>query len=514
MRQKYSIHIAKHDKRRQGLEINMKKATSLDAPLVLYAELTSAQIRMAQRRIKEGRLTPVVKGVATSLPKEMWPALIAQNRIRVLAALFPGAIYGYRSAFEGGVPVDGILYLSGGYVRKLELPGMTVSQLKGAPRQTSDMPMQGLDLYFPSEPRLLLENLVENRGTAKKAAGRAAVEERLLSIGDSRGDSALVRIREEARTLAPTLALDKEFKVLDSLVGSILGTRESTMQTAVGRARTAEVPYDPERIALFEKLAAVLRKTPLTEKPVVTKTPLAQMHFAFLESYFSNFIEGTEFEVDEARAFVLEGKSIEVRPKDSHDIIGVYRQALNPAWANQTLAAGVPILAQLQARHADQMKERPEVGPGEFKVKANRVGNVSFVLPKLVRGTLVQGSQILPSVQPGLARALMAMFLVAEVHPFTDGNGRLARLVMNAELSTVGACRVIIPTLFREEYLDCLGELSRDGNPTSFIKAMQNIQAWSAAFDYENLDQVIKTMRSCNAFERSRTNFKLRMPQE
>lgn len=60
----------------------------------------------------------------------------------------------------------------------------------------------------------------------------------------------------------------------------------------------------------------------------------------------------------------------------------------------------------------------------------------------------------------------MAMFLVSEVHPFNDGNSRLARLLMNAELSVVGACRIIIPTLFREEYMDCLRVLSREGNPT------------------------------------------------
>ena len=172
--------------------------------------------------------------------------------------------------------------------------------------------------------------------------------------------------------------------------------------------------------------------------------------------------------MQEARGFVLDGKSIEQRAKDSHDVIGVFRQAVSPAWVNQTLSSGEPVLAQLRARHADQMAERPEVSPGEFKVQANRAGNTEFVDPKLVRGTLLEGSRILPSVPSvpaGTARALLAMFLVSEVHPFTDGNGRLARLVMNAELSVVGACRIIIPTLFREEYLDCLRVLSRSGNP-------------------------------------------------
>ena len=227
---------------------------------------------------------------------------------------------------------------------------------------------------------------------------------------------------------------------------------------------------------------------------------------------FSNFIEGTEFDVQEARGFVLDGKPIEERPKDSHDIIGVFRQAISPAWTNQVLAPGAPVEAQLRARHADQMVERPEVSPGEFKVKANRAGNTEFVAPRLVRGTLVEGSKLLPSVPLGTARALLSMFLVSEVHPFNDGNGRLARLVMNAELSVVGACRIIVPTLFREEYLDCLRVLTREGNPAPFVAAMQKIHEWTAAFDYHDLDAVIASMTACNAFERSLVQYRLLTP--
>jgi hypothetical protein len=83
---------------------------------------------------------------------------------------------------------------------------------------------------------------------------------------------------------------------------------------------------------------------------------------------------------------------------------------------------------------------------------------------------------------------------------------------MNAELSVVGACRIIIPTLFREEYLDCLRVLSRSGNPVPFIAAMQKIQSWTAAFDYHNLDGVIEQLKASNAFERSRVQFQLLTP--
>ena len=493
-------------------KLGAKNTTTQDDSLLLYAEMNSAQTRAVQRRLKAGALTLIAKGIATSRPQEEWPALIARDRIRVLAALFPGAVYGYRSAFNGGLPVAGVVYLSHTYSRTVELPGLTVSILKGAAKQTGDMPMQGKDLYFPSEPRLLLENLTQSRGPVKKSAGLEAVQARLLSICDSRGGAALSRLREAAQVLAPALGFDKEFTVLDSLLGSILGTRASQLKTVAGKARTAPIPYDPDRLALLEKLAVALRANPLRQPAEVTPTSQARTYFAFLESYFSNFIEGTEFDVQDARGFVLDGKPIGERPKDSHDIIGVFRQAVSPAWANQTLSSGEPVLAQLRARHADQMAERPEVGPGEFKVKANRAGNTEFVDPKLVHGTLIEGSRILPSVPAGTARALMAMFLVSEVHPFTDGNGRLARLVMNAELSVVEACRIIIPTLFREEYLDCLRVLTREGNPAPFIAAMQKIQDWTAAFDYQNLDTVIDRLKACNAFERSRVQFQLLTP--
>lgn len=496
-----------------ALKRGFKNTTLQDDSLLLYAELDAAQVRTVQRRLKKGELHQVAKGIASSRPEAEWPALIARDRIRVVAALLPGALFGYRTAFDGGRPEAGVVYLSYTYPRTIELPGLTIVTLKGASPQTGDMPMQGKNLYFPSEARLLLENLTQSRGAMRKSVGKDAVETRLLNICDSRGEEALSRLRESARSLAPLLGLDKEFKVLDALVGSILGTRPSALTTMAGKARTAPLPYDPDRLALFEKLATALRSIPLRQPADVATTPQARTHFAFLESYFSNFIEGTEFEVEEARAFVLEGKPIEDRPKDSHDIIGVFRQALTPAWRNQVLAIGEPVVVQLQARHADQMAARPEINPGEFKVKTNRAGNTEFVVPRLVRGTLVEGSRLLASIPAGTGRALMAMVLVSEVHPFDDGNGRLARLVMNAELSVVGACRIIIPTLFREEYMDCLRVLSREGDPTPFVMAMQKIQDWSASFDYDDLDAVIDSMKACNAFERSLVQFRLLTPK-
>ena len=110
----------------------------------------------------------------------------------------------------------------------------------------------------------------------------------------------------------------------------------------------------------------------------------------------------------------------------------------------------------------------------------------------------------------GLARAIFYAFLIAEVHPFTDGNGRLSRLLMNAELSRVGACRVIIPTLFHPQTIDCLKVLTKSDRPAPFIKAITLMARWCAKFQYTRLPELLKAMTACNAFEESLARFRLK----
>lgn len=61
------------------------------------------------------------------------------------------------------------------------------------------------------------------------------------------------------------------------------------------------------------------------------------------------------------------------------------------------------------------------------------------------------------------------MFLVSEVHPFLDGNGRIARVMMNAELSAKGLSRIIIPTVYREDYMGALRKLTRQRIADAYV---------------------------------------------
>ena len=85
---------------------------------------------------------------------------------------------------------------------------------------------------------------------------------------------------------------------------------------------------------------------------------------------------------------------------------------------------------------------------------------------------------------------------------------------MNAELSRSGEARIIIPTLFHEEYVDCQRQLIRQDEPAGFIKILALMQRWTAAFDFSDVDALIDAIKGTNALEHSRAQFKLTMPDK
>lgn len=58
------------------------------------------------------------------------------------------------------------------------------------------------------------------------------------------------------------------------------------------------------------------------------------------------------------------------------------------------------------------------------------------------------------------------------IHPFKDGNGRVARLIMNASLIQDGYLPLIIPLILRQEYIDCLEKAYNDDS--SFIEFIKD----------------------------------------
>lgn len=48
------------------------------------------------------------------------------------------------------------------------------------------------------------------------------------------------------------------------------------------------------------------------------------------------------------------------------------------------------------------------------------------------------------------------MFLISEVHPFLDGNGRMTGFMTNTKLLKQGQSKIIIPTVYRDDDMTAL----------------------------------------------------------
>ena len=68
--------------------------------------------------------------------------------------------------------------------------------------------------------------------------------------------------------------------------------------------------------------------------------------------------------------------------------------------------------------------------------------------------------------------AIMAHLKFVSIHPFTDGNGRTARLLMNAILLKYGYAPIIIRPTDRKKYLSAIEIYQTKGEETTYIKLM------------------------------------------
>ncbi|MXX16302.1 MAG: Fic family protein, partial [Gammaproteobacteria bacterium] len=109
--------------------------------------------------------------------------------------------------------------------------------------------------------------------------------------------------------------------------------------------------------------------------------------------------------------------------------------------------------------------------------------------------------------------AVFLMFLVSEVHPFSDGNGRVARVMMNAELVAGGEERIIIPTAYRTDYLGALKALSHNRHTTPLIRMLNYAQAYTHAIVWRDLDSAHRVLEETGAFAEGE-DARLRMPIE
>ena len=432
------------------------------------------------------KIRRIYRGIYTDNLTDALEEIVIRYWTQIVSYVVPKAILSYRSAFDlKPLPYKNnlhIVFLTSSYAKEIQIHGLILKIYKGSPDSYYEQMLP--EIAKSNLPRTLLENLTVVKSSVLKGVktiGKAGVEKYIARELQFHGENRLNQIREEAKRMVVDLHFEKEYKQLSQMISALLSTKDiASLESSYAIAVAKKEPFDDKRLRVFEELSLYLKNSSFIERPY----PFSMTSFrnlSFFESYFSNFIEGTEFIIDEAEEIVFRGTEINNRHADSHDVLANFYLSNDFLEMGNTPKDAVDLLTLLQARHAYLMKERPEKNPGKFKDKPNKAGNTFFVAPEDVIGTLTKGFEIYSLLNEGLPKAIFMHYLISEVHPFDDGNGRLSRIMMNAELVKSGLFKIIVPTVCRENYLNGLRLVTRGQYFSTYCKVIDQLQAYTAS---------------------------------
>ena len=470
---------------------------------IVFASSDSDVSHIISRLVKQGRLKKIAPRIYTTNLIDSPENIVRRNILNILMRLFPGRVISHRSAREMRLTSNGFFFLTGNANRKVtNLPGVVIVVNKGPGGDKNDTVFG--QMFIAGEYRWMLENMQESRrsGDQSKVLPTDVIEKKLGSILIASGEEGLNAYRDTLRETAERLGMGKEFQKINKLISALLATHKAdVLKTPYAKALSVGLRFDENRKRLFETLFDALQEQHFVSRQIPFQTEDEYRDIAFFESYFSNYIEGTEFEVGEARQIVETGVPIAHRNEDSHDILGTFQLVSNRSEMMRYPQTAQELIDILCHRHAILLSGRPDLNPGLFKEINNHAGNTEFVDAKLVQGTLEVGFDYYTALPSPLAKAIYMMFLISETHPFNDGNGRTARVMMNAELFRTGEAKIIVPTVYREDYLLSLRKMSRQGEPLAYIKVMETLHRFGQTLYGRTTDNLLSYLTDCNAFK-------------
>lgn len=330
----------------------------------------SRQISKLEKAGKIKKIAPrLYSGNLDAKPED----IIRRNLFFILGRLYPQAVLSHRSALEFKPTTTGQLFLTYKYTRNITLPGVTIRFQKGSGPISGDNPLSG-ELFASQLERAFLENLQTSRrpGPDSKTLTFSEIEDRLERIIRVNGEVELNKIRDQARIVAEKLGMETEYSKLNKIISALLSTHSSKLlKSPIAAARAIGIPYDPARIDLFETLFRELNQQEFKSRAEQNSTSKSFKNFAFFESYFSNYIEGTVFEVEEAKQIIETQRPLPQRNEDSHDVLGTYQLVSNKKEMGITPGSHEEFLTILQYRHKVLLSARTDKNPGEFKNKNN-----------------------------------------------------------------------------------------------------------------------------------------------
>jgi Fic family protein len=219
----------------------------------------------------------------------------------------------------------------------------------------------------------------------------------------------------------------------------------------------------------FLKTAAPLLREIATKKERLdAMRPLSHAALQALQKFYdvhltytSNAIEGNTLTWRETAEVIEHGISVGGKPLRDHLEAVDHYDALQ--WMRR-LAAEDKAIDEATVRELHRRivyRSQPEIG-GIYSTLPRRIAGspVVFPNPAKIPQLMEEYGAGLAKAGPEPAAAFDAHFRLVAIHPFADGNGRTARLLMNLMLLRAGYPPVAVRPEDRKTYLDALEHAS------------------------------------------------------
>ena len=194
-------------------------------------------------------------------------------------------------------------------------------------------------------------------------------------------------------------------------------------------------------------------------------------YFRIGMAYSSNALEGNSLTETETKIVIEDGITIGGKPVRDHlEAFGhseAYDLLFRLAKNQEITEANVKELHRLFYYRIDAKQA------GKYRKSRVIITGTDFIppaperIPDLMESFIAGLSEARAKHHPVEFCAIIHKELVT-IHPFIDGNGRAARLLMNLALLQAGYPLAIIPPILRRDYLDTLNKTHK-GNDGPFI---------------------------------------------
>lgn len=188
-------------------------------------------------------------------------------------------------------------------------------------------------------------------------------------------------------------------------------------------------------------------------------------------TYTSNAIEGNTLSRPETALVVEKGITVEGKPLKDHLEAVNHAQALD--WINQLAGDKRTDIAEAHILeiHRLILQKIDDHNAGRYRSISVRIAGSTVVLPNPIKVPELMEKYIhwlRAAAGHPVKIAADAHFKLVTIHPFTDGNGRTARLVMNLLLVQSGYPPAIIRKEDRKKYIDSVEAGQLTGSLTDF----------------------------------------------